>query len=110
MRHGTFHTPDNLKLTFCLEPHSRSKLPPLPPSASRLSAPRALKVSRIANHVARSLDLPAPPPGAAAAAEQPPAILLYCCDKPLPLEMSLLTARQYVWKQGGEMCLTYINL
>ena len=96
---GSFTPKESLKLTFYLEPHQRSRLPELPPGANRLSAPRALKAARIAAHVQRSLNLTQPLPA--------DSIVLYCADKPLPPQMSLLTARQYVWRQGGDMLITY---
>ena len=34
-------------------------------------------------------------------------VRLHCGDKTLPYDMSLLTARQFLWKQGGDMMLTY---
>ena len=45
VRHGQFAPREPLKLSFVLEPHAACRLPELPPSARRLSAPRALKVS-----------------------------------------------------------------
>ena len=34
-------------------------------------------------------------------------IQLLCGEKPLPYEYSLLTARVFVWRQGGDMALLY---
>lgn len=126
--------PDDLKLAFLLAPHPGSRLPELPPAQTRLSAPKALKVSRIAAHVERSLNLtpPAPPPpakkstrGGDARGGNPTggggdggagggskgggacSVDLYCGDTRLPDGMSLLSTRTFVWKQGGTMLLTY---
>ena len=62
---------------------------------------QALKVNRIAAHVDRALT------NGGAPRPRGYGIALYCGDKPLPAEMNLLTVRQFLWKQGGDMLLTY---
>ena len=37
------------------------------------------------------------------------AIVLFCGEKPLPPDMSLLTALVFHWKQGGDMMLSYAD-
>jgi hypothetical protein len=96
--HGQFTPKASPKLSFALAPHESSRLPQLSASACRLSAPRALKLGRIAAHVERSL---------AAEDEMQVRVSLRCSGKPLPSSMSILTARTHLWKQGGEMVLTY---
>ncbi len=68
-------------------------MPEMPPSTERLTAPRALKLSRVTAHVERTLGVGG--------------ITLHCGDKALPPGMALLTVRQCLWKQGGDMVLTY---
>lgn len=109
--HAQYAPRDSVKLSFLLVPHERSRLPELPAGANRLSAPRALKLSRVAAHVARTLSQDGLSLGSAEAVAEgeahEAAIVLYCGDKPLPPTMSLLTARQFLWRQGGDMVLTF---
>ena len=85
-----------------------SRLPELPEGANRLSAPRALKMSRVAAHVERTLHQQGVDIGSSSG-EGGGGVRLYCGEKPLPPEMSLLTSRTFLWKQGGDMMLTYVR-
>ena len=91
-----------------LSPQEGSRLPELPEGANRLSAPRALKMSRVAAHVERTLHQQGVDIGSSSG-EGGGGVRLYCGEKPLPPEMSLLTSRTFLWKQGGDMMLTYVR-
>lgn len=101
---GRYAPRDSVKLSFVLVPHPRSRLPELPAGANRLSAPRALKLARVAAHVERTLSQAGV---ALDADDEEGAIVLFCGEKQLPADMSLLTALVFLWKQGGDMMLTY---
>ena len=101
---GQFTIRDTPKLSFLLVPHEKSSLPELPAGASRLSAPRALKASRIAAHVERTLSQAGVDLVAAGRS-----IRLCCGETPLSPDTSLLTARLFYWKQGGDMMLSYFT-
>ena len=94
--------------SLCLSPQEGSRLPELPEGANRLSAPRALKMSRVAAHVERTLHQQGVDIGSSSG-EGGGGVRLYCGEKPLPPEMSLLTSRTFLWKQGGDMMLTYVR-
>ena len=76
---GQYSSRDSVKLSFLLAPHEKSHLPELPPGANRLSAPRALKVSRVAAHVERTLAQG----GSWQSDEGREPIQLFCGDRPL---------------------------
>ena len=105
--HGQYTPRDSLKLSFLLVPQDGSRLPQLPAGANRLSAPRALKASRVALHVERSLRQAGVNVGGDGESSESSYITLHCGDKALPAGMSLLTARQFLWKQGGDMVLSF---
>ena len=97
-----------LNPSLYLSPQEGSRLPELPEGANRLSAPRALKMSRVAAHVERTLHQQGVDIGSSSG-EGGGGVRLYCGEKPLPPEMSLLTSRTFLWKQGGDMMLTYVR-
>ena len=60
----------------------------------------------MASHVERALGGGGRGDDDAAAAERP-AFELFCGDQRLPPDMTLMTARVYVWRQPGDMQLLY---
>lgn len=95
---------DSSKLSFLLLPHENSGLAKMPAGANRLSAPRALKASRLAAHVERTLRHGGATLGPG---ELQATIQLFCGGKPLTRDVSLLSVRTFCWRQGGDMVLTY---
>ena len=65
-------------------------------------------MSRVAAHVERTLHQQGVDIGSSSG-EGGGGVRLYCGEKPLPPEMSLLTSRTFLWKQGGDMMLTYVR-
>ena len=92
--------PGNLTISFVLRPLPDSSLPAIPAAQARLSAPLALKATRIAAHVQRTLRL-----------RDDVVISLYCGlpgeEEAVPSSMSLQAARHFLWKQGGDLVLCY---
>eukprot|EP00123_Amoebidium_parasiticum_P014992 comp22732_c2_seq1/m.35400 comp22732_c2_seq1/g.35400 ORF comp22732_c2_seq1/g.35400 comp22732_c2_seq1/m.35400 type:complete len:233 (-) comp22732_c2_seq1:129-827(-) len=103
------YTPKELpKLNFVLNPHPGSNLPPLPQGA-RLSANRILRVKRIARYVVERLQLPLSPEGA----NMPPqnaedVVFIVCNDQILDVNLSLGALKQFFWKGGDDVMLTYV--
>lgn len=87
---GQYAPRDSLKLPFVLAPHPSCALPELPANATRLTAPRALKARKVVAHVERALG---------GGEEDEGALELWCGEKRVPAEMSLMTCRQFLWKQ-----------
>lgn len=88
---------DSSKLSFLLLPHENSGLAKMPAGANRLSAPRALKASRLAAHVERTLRHGGATLGPG---ELQATIQLFCGGKPLTRDVSLLSVRTFCWRQG----------
>ena len=99
---------DQVKVSFALTPAPESELPPL--TQVNLTAIRILRIRKVSNFVCSSLrDL-----NKEIAEQYPPCsdlkeeeVEILCEDRILPPQMSLATAKQFVWKNPGELKLMY---
>jgi len=90
-----------LKLSFFLAPHPTDDLPHLAAGSNKLSAPKVLRMHKVASYVANRLPNVDDP----AALEE--RLELLCNNKLLPMGMSLASVRAFVWKNGAEDVLVH---
>ena len=87
--HSQWAPKEPLKLSFFLAPHPSDDLPALAAGSNKLSAPKVLRMHKVAAYVANRLPNVDDP----AALEQ--RLELLCNDKPLPMGMSLASVRAF---------------
>ena len=96
--HRHFTPREPLKLSFYLAPHASSHLPALPPGASKLSAAKVLKVTKVLAYVAGQLP-------EHSIGNRP--LQLLCNDKLLPADMTLCSVSPPASRPcGGSQRLT----
>ena len=93
--HSQWTPKEPLKLSFFLAPHPSDDLPALAAGSNKLSAPKVLRMHKVAAYVANRLPNVDDP----AALEQ--RLELLCNDKPLPMGMSLASVRAFVCSHGA---------
>jgi WD repeat-containing protein 48 len=93
--HSQWTPKEPLKLSFFLAPHPSDDLPALAAGSNKLSAPKVLRMHKVAAYVANRLPNVDDP----AALEQ--RLELLCNDKPLPMGMSLASVRAFVCTHGA---------
>jgi WD repeat-containing protein 48 len=104
VRDGKTQAREVPKIGFTLFPVDGSRLPEL--STVNLSAPRVLRVRKVATYVAKELNQII---GEDALQEdiQADDLDIICHGKPLPPTMSLATARQFKWRSPDDLQLTF---
>ncbi|OZJ05112.1 hypothetical protein BZG36_01381 [Bifiguratus adelaidae] len=118
---------DTVKVSFVLRPHEGTALPELPSgNTARLTANRVLRVRKLMTHLVEKLHLNyhellaankiAPVNGIESSVDGPSSeqdvkpelwLELLFGDRVLEPTMTLATIKQYVFKQGGDLPLTY---
>ncbi|CAG8786793.1 3233_t:CDS:2, partial [Cetraspora pellucida] len=115
---------ESVKIGFTLKPHEGSELEDLPNGNSRLTANRMLRARKILSYIVEKLELDQPEPGKNVGEKSLTDTLekdektknslkpemwleLVCSDQILPPTMTLATIKSHIWKQNGDLVMTY---
>ncbi|CAG8524535.1 13840_t:CDS:10 [Dentiscutata erythropus] len=115
---------DSVKIGFILKPHEGSQLEDLPNGNSRLTANRMLRARKILSYIVEKLELDQPEgekdeviaektliekdEEKTKSSIKPEMWLeLVCLDQTLPPTMTLAAIKSHIWKQNGDLVMTY---
>ena len=103
---GKLPTRDAVKLSFVLSPCAGTTLPNLPVNANRLSANRMLRVRKVLTYLSEKLDVGKMKKGDAEGTLGM-GLELVCGNKVLDPRWTLATVKHHVYKQGGDLPMSY---
>ncbi|RIB12846.1 hypothetical protein C2G38_2041481 [Gigaspora rosea] len=116
---------ESVKIGFILKPHEGSELEELPNGNSRLTANRMLRARKILSYIVEKLELDSPGGGERDEIVTEKTLIekdeeksknsikpemwleLVCLDQILPPTMTLATIKSHIWKQNGDLVMTY---
>eukprot|EP00897_Mesotaenium_endlicherianum_P003029 jgi/Mesen1/2754/ME000017S02121 len=103
--HNQLPSQNPAKCSFFLEPAAESGLQPL--AQGKLSAPRILRIHKVASYVTERLSSPDASPSDPPQAGAGGSIEIICNDEVLSPDMSLATVKAYIWKKSDDLALSY---